>query len=105
MKQFILLIITLFILSCDDGTKRVPITTTECNIINAKDQPIENRLSGGDFIFGNGSITKSQTIYYFYFENGTSKEVNREEFFKFNVGDKYCVSYTTYKTIPNQKLN
>jgi len=58
-------------------------------VISEKDAPIENEFSGVDFIFGEGSITKSVTVYYFYSEDGLSVKVDRKTYFSKKVGDVY----------------
>jgi len=58
-------------------------------IIADKQAPIENRLSGADFLFGNGSITKSQTVYYFISTDGKMVEVDIRTYSKYKIGDSY----------------
>lgn len=58
-------------------------------IIADKQAPIENKFSGVDFLFGEGSITKSQTVYYFISEDNKTVEVSLKEYSKFKIGDKY----------------
>lgn len=91
MKFIYLFIISILILSCVETTSKSIEYTTSCKVIKAKDAPIENKFSSGDYFFGEGSVTKSQTVYYFYFKDGSSKEVKRETYFKFDEGEKYCV--------------
>lgn len=59
----------------------------KCEKVIEKQTPIENEFSGADFFFGNGSITKSNTVYYLVLENGTDKKVSRQTFNKTNIGD------------------
>lgn len=58
-------------------------------IIADKQAPIENRFSGTDFLFGNGSITKSQTVYYFISTDGKMVEVDLRTYSKYKIGDTY----------------
>lgn len=67
-----------------DSTK---ITTSSCKIVVAKETPIENRISGVEIFFGEGSISKSQTVYYLIFEDGSSREVLRKRFYQVKIGD------------------
>jgi hypothetical protein len=57
--------------------------------IIAKESPIENRFSASDFFFGNGSITKSETVYYLIAEDGTACEVKVGIWAKTKIGDSH----------------
>lgn len=57
-----------------------------------KQASVENRFSGSDFFFGNGSITKSKTVYYLVAEDGTAAEVGLTDYSRTKVGDKYSSS-------------
>lgn len=93
--KYLLLIILVFT-SC---VNQEWVDTSYYKTIKAKDQPIENQFSAGDYFFGNGSITKSQTVYYLYFTDGSSESVSRENYFKFDVGDQYYIKSGYYKNI------
>ena len=58
-------------------------------IIASKEAPIENRFSAGDFFFGEGSITKSQTVYYFVSTDGKMVEVDLRTYSTKKIGDSY----------------
>ena len=58
-------------------------------VILVKDAPIENRFSSTDFAVGEGSVTKSVTVYYFYAEDGTCVEVEPGVYHTKNVGETY----------------
>lgn len=63
-------------------------------IIIAKEAPIENRFSGADFLFGSGSITKSETVYYLIAEDATVCEVKVATWAKTKIGSKYNCGYS-----------
>lgn len=54
-----------------------------------KISPNENRLSRADLIFGQGSITKTETVYYLVAEDATVCEVGMTNYFKVKIGQKY----------------
>ena len=62
-------------------------------VISSKEAPIENRFSAGDFFFGSGSISKSQTVYYFFAEDGTMVEVDLRTYASKKVGDNYSANW------------
>lgn len=103
MKKIYLILSALFIISCEEAYVEERIESTECKTIKAKDQPIENRFSAGDYVFGSGSITKSQTVYYFYYTDGSTDEVDRSTYFKHDVGEKRCVTRVEYRRVRNPK--
>lgn len=57
--------------------------------VASKMERIENRFSGTDFMFGEGSITKSKTVYYLVATDGTACEVGMSEYARTKVGEKY----------------
>jgi hypothetical protein len=63
--------------------------------VSDKVAPIENRLSGTDFFFGNGSVTKSRTVYYLISEDGYRVEVGIQEYSKTKIGDTFTSRYWT----------
>ena len=79
MKYTILALILICGLAFGDQSK----------IIIAKENPIENRFSAADFLFGNGSITKSETVYYLVAEDGTVCEVTVSKWAKTKIGDSF----------------
>ena len=52
-------------------------------------ESIENRISMTEMAFGQGSVTKSQTIYYLASEDGTVCEVGMSDYLRVKVGDMY----------------
>ncbi len=57
-------------------------------IISAKDSPIESRISAG-IILSFAMARKTETVYYFYSKDGTSVQVDRITYHKYEVGDSY----------------
>jgi len=57
-------------------------------VVSAKDAPIENRFSATDYFWGEGSVTKSTTVYYLYSEDGYSLEVDRKVYHQTKIGDR-----------------
>lgn len=112
MKKFYILIIFSFLLiiGCSsDPTKKLERQTkrelrqaeyvnrnsSKTKVIAAKEAPIENNFSGIDFFFGNGSITKSQTVYYFIAVDGALVSVDLKTYASKKIGDTY--SSTNWK--------
>ena len=58
-------------------------------VIMTKDSPIENRFSSIDYVWGEGSVTKSITVYYFFAEDGTCVEVEPGVYHTKNPGDTH----------------
>ena len=58
-------------------------------IVSEKTTAIENEVSGIEILFGNGSITKSVTVYYLVAEDGTSCKVSMSEWNKSKIGSSY----------------
>lgn len=54
-----------------------------------KEAAIENRFSAVDVFFGNGSITKSQTVYYLIASDGSVTEVGMSDYSRTKIGDMY----------------
>lgn len=106
-KSYILIIFSfLLIIGCSsDPTKKLErqakreLRQTEyiakTKVIAAKEAPIENNFSGIDFFFGNGSITKSQTVYYFIAVDGALVNVDIKTYASKKIGDTY--SSTNWK--------
>lgn len=76
--------------------RRSPSQSNSGNIatkkIVAKENPIENRVSGVEILFGSGSITKSETIYYLIADDGTSVQTDMGTWTKFKIGDSLTSS-------------
>jgi len=88
---FLLAILVALFVSCETSNQQEKprYDPNSSKIIKTKDAPSENRFSAGDYFFGGGSITKTQTVYYFYAKDGTSVEVDRKIYFQYDEGDSY----------------
>ncbi len=66
----------------------------EDRIVTDKISSMENRFSVTDFALGDGSITKSQSVYYLI-SNIKKCEVSMIEFSNVNIGDHYSCDWVT----------
>ncbi len=90
MKKLLLIILAVLMLSgCAEMQTYTP-PAPKCYLITEKGNDIDNRFSAGDFFFGNGSVTKSETVYFLILEDGNIVEVDRGEYYKYKVGENYC---------------
>lgn len=61
--RYLLIVLVLFCsVGCEDRPVRKEIRSRV--MVISKQKAEENRFSGGDFFFGNGSVTKTQSVFY-----------------------------------------
>ena len=57
--------------------------------VTQKLESIENKISMTEIALGNGSVTKSQTVYYLASADGTVCEVGMSDYLRVKVGDMH----------------
>lgn len=101
MKKFLfLLTLTFLFASCEDvqssnlnDPQSISVDTEViCKDVIAKDNPIENRFSTTDFFLGEGSVTKSQTVFYLYFEGNYFMEVDNSTYNMVKIDSPFCAA-------------
>jgi len=99
MKRFYtVLCLGMLVTGCGEypDTRPLPPPPPPKKLVIGKDAPIENRFSSGDIIFGSGSVTKSQTVYYIVGEDGTLCEVDLGVYARIKIGDSCeCQNWKT----------
>jgi hypothetical protein len=92
--KYLCVLLVLGVVGCDESpdsyTQNDGLAT---KTIVAKESPIENRLSGTEILFGSGSITKSETVYYLIAEDGTIVETDIVTWAKVKIGESYTTRY------------
>lgn len=66
-----------------------PYADVSTKVIVNKISSVENRFSGADYIFGQGSVTKSASVYYLAASDGTVCEVGLSQYLVAKEGEKY----------------
>jgi hypothetical protein len=88
-------LVILLVFGCDPASNLTEqerdqiIGSTRSKLVTSKAESIENRLSGVDLFFGDGSVTKTQSVYYLVADDGSLCEVGLSTYQGIRVESPY----------------